>query len=475
MGEYLYSDVKGPNLDHPDSIIRLSSVVHRFRIPKMVHKVSFPTSFHTVGSDPKTLSLMKTADSNRSLLYESTNSTKIASERIISDSKRYVPYINTILLSCKVQPEMARLDERLLFEWKSGLESKPVAIRSEAMMYDFVMTLVCLGLGYALSATENSIIGEFTNASRDYANAAGVLHYLAEQQLPKWITKGNSSEHDLPMECSPSVCTALSELFMANGQQMAIATLLMKEGKPNYSLLSKLCLGVYEQLDEYVSMMRRNAPTQKEKMETDFFSFVTFQCNLYRSLTCYFQARSLWDKMDYGNAIALLSESAIYLKTRDSLTSAVGIPDITKIPTLKVLESDLKDMKQHLSLLLRSWEKDNSSVYFMAVPQSVPSSIKLQEGIQMRKKTEYVLEDVEPVLLMLPDYDKKSKNDSSSKTSTQSSTTGTTSSKSHDPMPPPPSYEDLSPLAPPSMPPPPYQRSDSDLAREMQRKFDLES
>ena len=56
-----------------------------------------------------------------------------------------------------------------------------------------------------------------------------------------------------------------------------------------------------------------------------------------------------------------------------------------------------------MALLLRAWEKDNSSVFFEKVPQRVPAGKKLQEGLQMKKKTEYKLEEAEPVLLALPE------------------------------------------------------------------------
>jgi hypothetical protein len=36
--------------------------------------------------------------------------TKVSHERVVADARRYQPFIHQILLSCKVQPEMARLD-----------------------------------------------------------------------------------------------------------------------------------------------------------------------------------------------------------------------------------------------------------------------------------------------------------------------------------------------------------------------------
>jgi BRO1-like domain len=402
--DYLHSDIQGPNLDHPDAAIRLASVVHRFKVPRVTHEVSFSKSFATTGrSSDSTRKLMRNADENRKRLSDATTTAKLSAERVVVDSVRYQPMIHSILLSCKVQPEQARLDERLFFEWKSGIEEKPESYRSEAMMYDLVMTCVCEALGCAVGATEKSVSGDFAAASRDYASAAGIFDFLAEEHLPKWVAKGsNVDESKLPSECHPPLARALKLLFMANGQQMAIATLLMKDGVPNYGLLAKLCLGVSEQLEEFIGLLRREAFVQMSRMDPNFLTLVTLQINVHKSLTLYFQGRSLWEEQEYGIAIALLSEATVALRQRDHAASH-GIPDVKTIPALAPLAGDLKDLRSHMALLLRSWEKDNSSVYFTGVPQRVPADKKLREGIQMKRKTEYKLQEAEPYLLILPE------------------------------------------------------------------------
>ena len=402
---YLHSDFHEPNLDHPDSAIRLASVVHRFRVPRLMCGVSFTKAFTTTGrSNERTRKLMISADDTRKRLAEVTTATSVSAERVISDSTRYQPLIHSILLSCKVQPEQARLDERLMFEWKSGIEEKPDSFRSEAMMYDLVMASVCEGLGYALGATEKSISGDFAAASRDYASAAGIFDFLAQEHLPKWIAKGsNVDETKLPAECHPPMAKALTVLFMANGQQMAIATALMKEGTPNYGLVAKLCLGVSEQLEEFVGIVRREASLQMSRLDPNFLTLVTLQINVHKSLTLYFQSRSSWEQEDYGIAIALLSEATVALRQREH-AAAHGIPDVKTIPALAPLANDLKDLRSHMALLLRSWEKDNSSVYFTGVPQQVPAEKKPKEGIQMKRKTDYKLQEAEPHLLSLSNH-----------------------------------------------------------------------
>ena len=235
------------DLSHPDSAIRLASAVHRFRVPKMNggRKISFAESFATTGKHEKTRKLMLKADDQRKKLLDAVLSDKVSHERVVAEARRYQPYIHQILVSCKFQPEMARLDQRLVFEWMSGVETNQDYFKSEAIMMDVTMCIICEGLGKAGVATESSMAGEFAAASREYAAAAGIFQFLAEDHLPKWIARGSKTdEDDLPVECCTSTAKGLSIMFQANAQQMAIATVLIKPGTPNYSLLAKLCMGV---------------------------------------------------------------------------------------------------------------------------------------------------------------------------------------------------------------------------------------
>lgn len=292
--------------------------------------------------------------------------------------------------------------ERLIFEWISGVESNKTPFKSEAIMYDLVMCIVCEGLGKAGVATETSLAGEFAAASREYGAAAGIFAFLADDHLPKWVARGSKvGEDDLPVECCVDTAKGLSILFKANAQQMAIATVLIKPGTPNYSLLSKLSLGVVERLDGFVSHMRENAFKQMSRIEKDFFTLVTFQIQLQKGLSLYFHARHLWEnEKEYGLAISMLSEATLELKTREG-ASGKGIPDVSKAQALKALHKDLIDLRGHLNLLLKTWEKDNSAVFFEPVPQVVPAEKRLEKGVQLNKEEKYKVHDVEPLLLSL--------------------------------------------------------------------------
>ena len=404
MGEYLFKDPEVPKLDHPDAAIRLASVVHRFAVPKMSHrKICFAKSFKTVGQHPKTRKLVLNADDFRKRLQEACDADKISSERVTADARRYIPLIHNILVSCKVQPENARLDEKLLFEWMSGVEEEPKAFVSEAIMYDLTMAIACEGLGRAAAATENSVGGQFAAASRDYAAAAGIMEFLHKEHLPKWVSKGaNVLPEKLPSECHIAATRAFQTLFMANGQQMAVATVLMKPGKPNYGLLGKLCYGIMEALEEFMSAIRKDAVVAKERMDKDFFVLMAFQTQIQLALSLYFQGQAAWENMDHGVAIALMSEATVALRTRE-FSYSKGLPDIAKTPALTPLKKDLQDFRKHCNDILHLWEKDNSSVFFAAVPQSLSAEKKLQEGLRMNKSETYKLEEAEPALLVLPE------------------------------------------------------------------------
>jgi BRO1-like domain len=389
-------------LGHPDSAIRLASAVHRFRVPKVTSSVSFARSFQTAGSHPTTKSVLLQADVFRQQLMDAVNAVPMSGERVYNEATRYLPLIDQLLLTCKVQPEVARLDERLIFEWTSGVEKNPSSFTSEALMYDLVMVCACQALGKTSIATESSISGDFAVAAREYAFAAGIFEFLAKDHLPKWIAKGNVLTDKLPMEVTVATSEAFVELFLANGQQMAIATVLIKPGEPNYSLVAKLCLGVVERLESFISLMRKNAFDLMSRMDKEIFSLIAIQIALQKSLSMYFYARALWESMDYGLAIATLSESLKGLATRSSAAGS-GIPDIPKTSPLFALNKDLTDLKAHMTMLLKYYEKDNSTVYFEPVPLKVPEDKKLQTALQLTKCTPYTIVPRDPLPLSLSD------------------------------------------------------------------------
>jgi len=399
-------DIPKNDLSHPDSAIRLASAVHRFKVPKMSpdRRVSFASSFATTGKHEKTRKVMLKADDNRKKLRDAVLSDRVSHERVVAEARRYQTYIHQILVSCKFQPEMARLDERLVFEWMSGVETSKKYFKSEAIMMDLTMCILCEGLGKAGVATESSMAGEFAAASREYAAAAGIFQFLGDDHLPKWIARGsNTNEADLPVECCTTTARGLSLLFQANAQQMAIATVLIKPGTPNYGLLAKLCLGIEEELEEFISLMRKEAFSQMARIEKDFFTLINFQITLQKALSYYFQARSTWDTGEHGLAIAILSEATVFLRTEDSSSKTRGMPDVAKVASLALLIGDLNDLRSHMGLLLREWEKDNSNVFFDSVPRSVPSDKKLERGVRLNKVDKYHVADVDPVLLSLPE------------------------------------------------------------------------
>ena len=140
---------------HPDETVRLVSVLHRFSCPEIsnLSKVSFTQAFKSSGMPhTKTKEVLTDADTARSALSASLLSlknTSASADTVLYNAKEYIPLIGQILLSCKVQPEAALLDNRLIFEWSSGLQSTNVFYKSEALMYDLAMTVACEALSNA--------------------------------------------------------------------------------------------------------------------------------------------------------------------------------------------------------------------------------------------------------------------------------------------------------------------------------------
>lgn len=502
-------DIADPCLaPHPDSAIRLASAMHRFPCAEVVTgELSYERSFKTAGTHPTTRALTSQADEARISLSRAlaAKGSKVSHQSIVNAAQSYIPLINQILLSCKVQPESARLDQRLVFEWSSGMEKEKKTFKSEALMYELVMTISCEGMGRAGKACEDSTAGDFASASRELKQAAGIMAFLAEDQLPQWIARGsNIEEKDLPSEASVGVCDSLKTLFLGIGQQMAVATVLVKSGTPNYTLLAKLSLGIAEYMDLFLNTLRSEASLQMSRIDPNFFSLLSFQVNLHRGLSVYFLSRSTWAEKDYGIAISMLKEATSYLRTRDSPASAKGLPPLDAKSSLKSLKDDVNELRSHMGDLLKAYENDNSKVYFDKVPPTVPEEKRLPCGIMMMKAEEYKLEEVEPAPLQIgssggvgkpptpaEDADRalaRQLQEQMDMEERRGGGAGGGGGSSHSSNPPAPSYESLSrppvPVPVPDVGRPPVpgvgrppvpgvqrQKTDEELARELQDKL----
>lgn len=399
----------GPDLSHPDSLIRITSTVLRFKCPKIsarAKKVNFRNAFRTVGTHPTTQAVLKTANSTRDYLYKSldTGKTNVPHKTIVNAAQKYITPIHQLLIACRVQPENARLDERLIFEWFTGIEDKERVFKSEAIMYELVMTIATEAMATAGVGTDECTAGEFAAACRNFKTSAGIFDFLASTQLPQWLSKGGKIDNDaLPAEAKVAVCEAFKVLMLGIAQQMAVATLLMKKGTPNWSLLAKLSLGISEQFKEFVNIMRSKASFTKSRIDPEFFVLMTYQIEMQHCLSFYFHARHYWEKeLDYGLAIAMLNKAISMTKTRDTPTGK-GLPEIKSKSPLKSIEKDLNDVKKHMNVVLQAWEKDNSIVYFEKVPLTLPAEKVLSEGTHMMKPEPYELIIPEPVALIMPD------------------------------------------------------------------------
>ena len=305
--------------------------------------------------------------------------------------------------------------ERLYFEWSSGIENGRSFFKSEAMMYEIVMVVAVEAMSTAGLGCDLCTEGDFAGASREFKKAAGIFEYMNTSLLPNWIARGTDVvQQSMPAEASLGVTLAFKTLFSAIGQQMAIATVLMKPGTPNYSLVAKLCLGIADYFEVFVDTLRSKAPLVQERMDEHFFTLVTFQIQLQKALTSYFMARHIWDSNgDYGLAITMMNEAREMLRTRDSSTSP-GLPKISSKSPLKALETDLSAVKTHITEVLRSWEKDNSTIYFSKVLSKVPEESRLTMGVQIIKPEPYALAEPDPLPLVLPsDHEVKPGNEKS--------------------------------------------------------------
>lgn len=392
---------------HPDSILRLASAVHRFSIPYInpEDQLSFEDSFKSCSkSHQSTLAVMRLADSHRQAIKKSMADQNVSHASLSKALREYIPVINQILLSCKFQPEAARLDKRLLFSWCSGLEvnknKKKPNFDSEALMFELVLSVATYALSESNVGCDSCVDGDFPHASRKFASAAGVFRLLGDDLLPNWMANSKQvadMEGEALAETRVGVCVAFASLYSAMAQQMAVATVLVRPGVPNYALVGKLCAGVAEDLESFVSTLRSKSSAHMQRMDPSFLKLIAFSINVHRAVSLYFLARSLWTACDYGVAIAAMSEATVAMRTRTSPTGR-GLPEVEEKGPLSSLVGEMNGFRVHMASMLRSWEKDNSLVYFDKVPPSVPAS-KALKAIQLNKAEEFALEMRDPLPL----------------------------------------------------------------------------
>jgi len=420
---------------------------------------------------------MQQADRRRVEIKKNMADGKISHAALSNAVVEYVPLINQILLSCKFQPEVARLDKRLLFSWHSGIEQikhkKKHYFDSEALMFELVLSIATYALSESNVGCDSCIDGDFPQASRHFSKTAGAFKYLGDDLLPNWMA--NSKQHadmekESLAETRVGVCVAFTTLFAAMAQQMAIATILVKPGTPNYALVGKLCSGIGDDLESFVSTLRSKSPMHMSRMDPSFLTLVTFSINVQRALSLYFLARSLWTACEYGVAISALSEATVAMRTRSSPTGR-GLPEIEPNGPLQSLVPEINGYKLHMGSLLKSWEKDNSLVYFDKVPPSVPAN-KALKAIHLKKMEEFSLEMRDPLPLGVPADEPKKMEDRSMVATSIGVGHITNHSSGSDGATPPPSYDEAMSSDPRLAPA--LERSDSDLARELHAKLNTE-
>ncbi len=271
-------------------------------------------------------------------------------------------------------------------------------------MYELVMSIATEAVATAGVGSDQCTSGNFTAASKEYRKAAGIVDFLANVQLPQWLAKQGVADDALPAEAKAGTCEALKCLYLGIAQQMAVATVLNKRDKtPSWSMLAKLGLAIAEQFEEFVSTIRAKEPMVKSRIDANFFTLMTFQIQLQKSLSSYYHARHYWEEeRDFGTAIAMMSKAIDMLKIRETPTGR-GLPEIRKGSPLVTLEKDLNSVRMHMHTVLQEWEKDNSKIYFEKVPKKVPVDKALSQGTLLMKVEEYTLEEVEPIPLILPE------------------------------------------------------------------------
>ena len=165
---------------------------------------------------------------------------------------------------------------------------------------------------------------------------------------------------------------------------VAEQAILDHKAKP--SLMAKLALGVVELLERGQETLRngnifhhlKGEPFDKDP-DISIRSFWMFQITFHRSVAFWYSAQAEWDSEHRGVAIRYL-ESAI------EHVSPAHMPPLKG--QLKALEADLQAFRGELNSSLQTYQHENNSIYYDAVPAS-DSVAPLPKGVVMMKPDPY--------------------------------------------------------------------------------------
>nr|VDD07648.1 unnamed protein product [Brassica rapa] len=271
---------------------------------------------------PTTLQEVKNLSSKRKAVEESVNRSSNATDAIAREMNRglassceqdllklgeYLP----LLFNLVHHADKIKHVSGLKIRWSSGLISQtliqrkcPKFFQVDNIMFELGMVLYF----YALKLRERAMELVSTDVKKSitlYREASGVFHHLSHELLPSLLP--SLPQGKLP-ELTPSLCTSLSLLCLAEGQ--AVTTKNAEESGRSASLLSKLHYGTTQMLSEASALLSSRANGECKDLSSRFLEYVSTMRALHELKSQKHLAEVLESEERVGEAVGVLRRAS---------------------------------------------------------------------------------------------------------------------------------------------------------------------
>jgi len=213
--------------------------------------------------------------------------------------------------------------------------------------------------------------GDVKVASERLRAAAGVFSFLLTKVENEWSAPLAAivQVDQRPHETIPSVLKALRDLALAQAQGMAVAQ-VVKQGAAAASptMLAKLCHGAATLLDAAAQQLATSPNAKvvtglghKSDVGGTLTDYLTVWTCFWRALAHRYTAADLWAKEQWGDALA-------HQRTCVALAASKGLQPPQLLGQLKEVAEDVAGWRSAEEATLSSYESDNNTIYFAAVP-----------------------------------------------------------------------------------------------------------
>jgi len=269
--------------------------------------------------------------------------------------ERYLPLVLGLVKAVESNSNI-KLNDSLSFTWASVISEKSMPAMYTCNSIRYESSIVYLTLAFMHCNNSAVIIKKSTDvdydekanlAANELRIAAGIFDYLYSTELPKWVTLPN----DRPPELLPQVAKGLSNMCIAQAQQMAIKKAIIKEASAG--VLAKLCIEVYRCYDNCLNGIKASNKDYTDISNT-LKSYIMLNQALWRGVALKYLAKDAYSKEQFGKAVS-------YLNLAEKQMKEIIIPP--KSP-LEVVKDDVFSETQQIVQLKEKLTKENDMVYF---------------------------------------------------------------------------------------------------------------